>query len=219
MSQYQYPEDAQYIWNFLNTVIGNEYGVAGLMGNMYAESGLLSFRLQGDYDSPDYPASHTYTRNVDDGTISKATFTTDQKGYGLCQWTIQYRKTNMYEFIQPSTQGNSISDLFSQLRFLMAELEGDYPQSDYRDVLRVLESVSGTPQNAIREASDKVLTDFENPAVQTESVKIQRYRYSLDIYNTFSGQPPVPPVPPSEYKGMPLYFYITKRFKRRKGLI
>lgn len=219
-----YPSDAQYIWNFLSTVIGNDYGVAGLMGNMYAESGLLSFRLQGDFDSANnYPRSHQYTNDVDDGTISRNQFCTDSKGYGLCQWTIQYRKTNMYDFIQPSTQGNSISDLFAQLQFLMRELEGVYPLSDYSDVLNVLENASGsTPEEAIKIASDKVLTDFENPADQSDAVKRQRANYSIDIYNTFSGQPPVPPIPPtppSRRGSMPLYFYTLKKYKQRKGLI
>ena len=28
------------IWNFLQNAINNKYGTAGLMGNLYAESGL-----------------------------------------------------------------------------------------------------------------------------------------------------------------------------------
>lgn len=222
-----FPSDAQYIWSFLVTVIGNEYGVAGLMGNMYAESGLLSFRVQyrsGESYAQNIARSHQYTSDVDDGTISESTFTNDRQGYGLCQWTIPYRKGNLYNFINPSTQGDSISDLFKQLQFLMRELEGDYPQSDYSDVLNVLENVTGsTPEEAIRIASDKVLHDFENPRVQTEAVEIERANYGIEIYNTYSGQPPVPPIPPSptptERTGMPLYFYMGKRFKRKKGLI
>lgn len=30
----------QKIWNYLKSKLNNDYGVAGLMGNLYAESGL-----------------------------------------------------------------------------------------------------------------------------------------------------------------------------------
>ena len=45
---------AQAIWGMLLSAIGNEYGVAGLMGNLYAESGLIPFRKQGDYSGYPY---------------------------------------------------------------------------------------------------------------------------------------------------------------------
>ena len=34
------------IWNYLMRELGNAYGVAGLMGNLYAESGLRSDNLE-----------------------------------------------------------------------------------------------------------------------------------------------------------------------------
>jgi len=53
-----------------------------------------------------------------------------------------------------------------------------------------------------------------------------RYEYARYYWEVFTGQPtppepPDPPVPPtpSSREGMPLYFYITKKFKRKKGLI
>jgi hypothetical protein len=204
----------QYIWNYLMQPdkIQNEYGVAGLMGNLVAESGLLPFRLQGDMDSAhDYPASQEYTADVNDGTISEYTFVNDYKGYGLAQWTIPPRKQGLYNY----TRGNnlSVSDIEAQLDFLWHELE-----TDYFSVLRTL--VLAT---SIREASDVVLHDFENPQVQTEAVEIYRANLGIEVYNTYSGQPPEPPIPPvpptPTRKGMPLYFYMGKRFKRKKGLI
>ena len=38
------------IWDFLLKQIGNEYGVAGLMGNLYAECGLNHTNLQNSYN-------------------------------------------------------------------------------------------------------------------------------------------------------------------------
>ncbi len=33
-------DNAQYIWNYFKNKGFNDYGIAGLMGNLYAESGL-----------------------------------------------------------------------------------------------------------------------------------------------------------------------------------
>lgn len=38
------------IWDFLLSKIGNPCGVAGLMGNLYAESGLNPINLQNTYE-------------------------------------------------------------------------------------------------------------------------------------------------------------------------
>jgi hypothetical protein len=38
------------IWNFLSDKIKNDYGVAGLMGNLYAESALVPTNLQNTFE-------------------------------------------------------------------------------------------------------------------------------------------------------------------------
>lgn len=38
------------IWNYLYDKLGNPYGVAGIMGNMYAESALNPKNLQNTYE-------------------------------------------------------------------------------------------------------------------------------------------------------------------------
>ena len=74
----------------------------------------------------------------------------------------------------------------------------------------------------IDEAIQSFLLFYEYPTTDLDELRTEfnnRKSYVARIEEILGGQPPVPPVPPSEYKGMPLYFYITKRFKRRKGLI
>ena len=51
------------IWNLLLADIGNEIGVAALMGNLQAESGLIPYRVQGDFSSG-YSESIAYTEKV-----------------------------------------------------------------------------------------------------------------------------------------------------------
>ena len=95
-------EYAKYIWDYFKNKLGNEYGVAALMGNLQAESGLCPYRCEGDFTSG-YTNSITYTENVNSGAISEWEFvnrgyngSTTQKGYGLAQWTYYSRKQNLY---------------------------------------------------------------------------------------------------------------------------
>ena len=198
----EYPYGQQ-IWDYLMQEFENPYGVAGLMGNLYAESGLYPFRLQGDNDSEhDYPVSHEYTADVNDGTISEYTFVHDGKGYGLAQWTYYSRKQELYDFTVDQHYG--VDNLDRQLEFMVLEIVRDFPTVEDA----ILHSTS------VRQASDVVLTDYENPDDQSEIVKIQRANYGIDIYNTYSGQPPIPPIPPTPPtptgRKMPLYMYLRR---------
>lgn len=44
-----YSEYEKQIWDALNADIQNDYGVAGMMGNLYAESSLFPGRVEGDF--------------------------------------------------------------------------------------------------------------------------------------------------------------------------
>lgn len=164
---------AEKIWNYLYAKIGNAYGVAGLMGNLYAESGLKSTNLQNSYESKLGYTDTTYTNAVDDGTYTK--FASDSAGYGLAQWTYSTRKKNMLAFHQK--KGKSIGDLETQLAFLIQELSGSYTS-----VYKVLKSAT-----TVKEASDKVLTGYEKPADQSSSVKTKRASYGQKYYDSYAG--------------------------------
>lgn len=85
------PNERQ-IWDTLYAKIGNPYGAAGLMGNLYAESGLLPNNLQDSYESSLGYSDASYTGAVDSGAYTG--FASDSAGYGLAQWTAQDRKEN-----------------------------------------------------------------------------------------------------------------------------
>ena len=55
-----YSEYEKQIWDALNADIQNDYGVAGMMGNLYAESSLFPGRVEGDFTSG-YTISVNYT--------------------------------------------------------------------------------------------------------------------------------------------------------------
>lgn len=171
---------AKTIWNYLKNKIGNEYGVAGLMGNLYAESGLYPDRVQGDIPYSSY--SQDYTAKVDNGTISEYDFVYNGPnggGYGLAQWTYYTRKQALYDMYKTGGY-SSIGSISLALDYLWQELEADFP-----GVVDVLKNAS-----SIREASDKVLHDFENPADQSVSVEAAREdfgRYYFNLYATGGG--------------------------------
>lgn len=81
------------IWNYFLDKIQNEYGVAGIMGNIYAESAFNPMNLQNSYEKKLGYSDVTYTAAVDNKKYSN--FVKDKAGYGLCQWTFWSRKEKL----------------------------------------------------------------------------------------------------------------------------
>lgn len=198
--------DRDYIWDTLNYAIQNDIGTAALMGNLQAESGLISYRLQGDFTSG-YMKSKNYTNAVDNGSYTESQFINDSKGYGLAQWTYYTRKQKLYDKMQQMNL--SIGAVELGCAYLIEEL-----QTDYAGVWSALVSATN-----IRAASDVVLTQFENPADQSEAVKQHRASLSQAIYDEYSGQPipPTPPVPPVPDPSIEPLIPLWMLFKFSKG--
>lgn len=164
-------ENEKKIWTVLLAAIGNPCGAAGLMGNLYAESGLCPNNLQNTCERRLGMTDDAYTDAVDDGSYS--CFVRDSAGYGLAQWTHWSRKQNLLDFAR--VQSASIGDLDMQLAFLLKEL-GGYPA-----VMKILRSAS-----SVREASDAVLTGYERPADQSESARVRRAAYGQRYYDKYA---------------------------------
>lgn len=161
------------IWNFLTGKGLNACGVAGLMGNLYAESALNPKNLQNTYEKKLGYTDDTYTAAVDSGTYQN--FAKDSAGYGLAQWTFWSRKEALLAYVKAA--GASVGDLETQLGFLYKELSGSYAS-----VLAVLKTAT-----SVKAASDIVLTGFEKPADQSETVKTKRAGYGQTYYDKYAG--------------------------------
>lgn len=157
----------QIIWDFLLSNIGNAYGVAGLMGNLYAESGLNPKNLQNSFNKKLNITDDEYTLLVDGDNYPD--FVNDKAGYGLAQWTYCTRKKRLKEFAKNT--GRSIGDLGMQLEFLIKEIKG------YSSVWKAL-----TTAKSVKDASDSVLTQYERPADMSDSVKEKRAGYGNAYY-------------------------------------
>ena len=162
----------QFIWDFLKKEGFNDYGAAGLMGNLQAESGLLPNNLQNTFNSKLGLSDEEYTKRIDNGTYTN--FVHDSAGYGLAQWTYWSRKQNLLNFAK--SKGKSIGDLEIQMQFLITELRNSYRNSVY-NILKTTTS--------IQQASDAVLLNFECPAnAQTQRTK--RAQLGQNYYNKFT---------------------------------
>lgn len=175
--------DQKKLWNYLYGKIGNYYGVAGLMGNLYAESALRSNNLQQTYETKLGYTDDTYTTAVDNGTYTN--FVKDSAGYGLAQWTYWSRKQALLTYAQGKKK--SIGDFDMQLDFLWKELS-----ESYKGVLADLKAAT-----TVLAASNSVLTKFERPANQGESVQKKRAEYGQKYYDKFAPKATVTPTTPA----------------------
>jgi len=162
----------QRIWNYLKSKGLNDFGVAGLMGNLYAESALNPKNLQQTFEKKLGYTDATYTESVDNGTYTN--FVKDSAGYGLAQWTYWSRKQNLLNFAQAA--GKSIGDLDMQLDFLWKELN-----DGYRGVLDLLRNAT-----SVLEASNEILFKFERPANQGISVQEKRASYGQVYFDKYA---------------------------------
>ena len=124
------------IWDFLKAEGFSDFGVAGLMGNLFAESGLRPNNMEDQYQSKLGYNDESYTRAVDNGTYTN--FVKDGVGYGLAQWTFWTLKQDLLNFARQNNK--SIGDLDMQLHFLVKELKESFTNSVY-NVLKKATSV------------------------------------------------------------------------------
>lgn len=163
------PTDKQ-IWDFLKAKGLNDYAVAGVMGNLKAESNLRPNNLQNSFEKKLGYTDISYTQVVDSGRYTK--FATDGAGYGLAQWTYPTRKAALLEFAK--SRKASIADLEMQLEFLWKEMQ------NYTGMMNVLRDA-----HDVLTASNVFLFSFERPADQGESVQAKRANLGKEFYAKF----------------------------------
>lgn len=175
------------IWNHLMSWILNPFGVAGMMGNIRAESALKPTNLQDKFNTTLKMTDDEYTKAVDNGSYSSTQFINDKAGYGLCQWTFWSRKKALLEHSKAT--GKSIGDLWMQLEFLKIEMTLNYP-----DLLETLKHA-----DSVRDASNAVLFGFEKPADTGVKVQDLRCSYSEEYFNEFFLAPTKTTINPEDF--------------------
>lgn len=167
-----YDGSPEFLWKFFRGKLCNAYGVAGLMGNLNAESNLIAANLEMSKRTRLGYTSKSYTEAVDSGAYKN--FATDWAGYGLAQWTDSTRKKNLLAYARQKSA--SIGNRKMQAEYLMSELE-----TRFTAVLSTLKNAQ-----SVREASDAVLLRFECPADTGESVRQRRAAFGAGYYQKFA---------------------------------
>ena len=163
------------IWFFLKSKDFNDYACAGIIGNLFCESGNRPNNLQNSYEKILGMDDVTYTAKVNSGEYTN--FVHDSAGYGLAQWTYWSRKQGLFDFIKK--RGVSIDDLFGQLDWLWCEMTAN---TTLINELRSCQSVY--------ESTKIFMCEFERPADQSENAIQRRANYSQQFYNKYAGSKP-----------------------------
>ena len=129
--------------------MGKEFtkaGATGIMGNLYAESGLNPRVYERSKHKKIGLSDEEYIRKTNDGSYKN--FVNDKAGFGLAQWTYHTRKQALLNMCK-----GKIGDINCQLSYLVKELSG------YKKLYSILKST-----NDVNTACDRVLLDYERPA-------------------------------------------------------
>lgn len=186
---------AQWVYQYLlGQLNNNAIGVSALMGNLYAESAICPYRCQGE----NYTTSLNITiNNFRQGSRSNFVgYTTNGGGYSLAQWTWHTRKANYYDFCTQAL----IGDETKSAEFIIWELN----TSDYSSTLNVITNASD-----IDYATRYIMKNYESPADQSQTAIARRQKYAREVYNDFSGLPPLPPTP-----GIPIFMLFDESKKK-----
>ena len=172
-----------------------EAGALAMLGNFDCESNCIPYRVQGDFSSG-YTVSKQYTADVDSGKISRQVFGSDQRGYGLAQWTYVNqsktagRKFDLYDFWK-KRGASSIGDEAMQVDFSLSELK-----TDFSGLLTLLQT-----SNDLYECTKQVCYKYENPEYKNVDARFaaaNRIKGEIDLDPHPVPPGPEPPDPPLE---------------------
>lgn len=162
------------MYQFLKSKGISNFFIFGLMGNLWAESGIRANNLQNSYEAK-LGSDEVYTAKVDDRSYSAESFINDKAGYGYAQWTFWSRKEKLYQYME--LRHCSIADPEMQRDFLWEELN-----TTYKGMVASLKSAT-----SLKAATDIVLTQFEKPADQSDTVKAKRLSYAQALFDKYAG--------------------------------
>lgn len=176
----------QTIYNLLRGYGLSEAGALGMLGNWECESGCEPYRVQGDYQSS-RAISKAYVNAIETGVSDSERFATDQKGFGLAQWTYPQRKRNLWDEWKKSPY--QIDSVELQVYFAMWELRQPEWAGD-STLLELLET-----SNDIYTCTDRICRKYERPAVNNVDARYQaalRIRREIDLSGSTTSQPEEP---------------------------
>lgn len=137
-------------------------GVAGIVGNLYAESEILPNRIEGS-KSETPMISRDFYNNIREFTPEEimnynksAKIGPNKPGIGLAQWTLSSRRKGLFNHIYEGQRlgAKILFNMDAQIDYLVTEL-----RTIYKGVNKILNKVNVS----LNEASDEVVYNFEIP--------------------------------------------------------
>lgn len=162
------------IYRSLNAIGICDNGISGILGNLYAESGLVPNNAQNVYMTKYGITDSEYTQKVDSGVWktpdTAKDFIHDGIGYGIAQWTYYTRKQKLLN--KAKEYKASIADIDVQLDVLVQEIKA-------RKVLYAFLKDAG---HSISDCAKQFMLDFEKPADQSISAQNRRVQYAIEFH-------------------------------------
>jgi len=172
----------QTIYNRLRKHGVTQAGALGILGNWACESGNEPFRVQGDFNAY-RTISKAYVQDIKSGRMSAQSFQSDQKGFGLAQWTYWSRKAEMLQ----ACGRDRIDDAEAQTDFAVKEMKRDFP-----NLWQFL-----TQTTDVFTACSRVCREFERPAVNNIDARFAAAKRIQNEINLDGGSEPEPAPAPT----------------------
>ena len=157
----------------------NNNGIAGLLGNLYAESGVRTNNLQNSYNTKFGLTDEEFTAAVDSGQFNFCDPDT-KFGYGLAQWTSAGRRSGLYNYCKGKNV--SIADEQAQFEWLLYELRTSY-KAVYNELI--------SSANTVESCASIVVCKYEIPrsVLTSENSKREtvdkRTGYAQEFYDRY----------------------------------
>jgi hypothetical protein len=172
----------QTIYNRLRKHGVTQAGALGILGNWACESGNEPFRVQGDFNAY-RTISKAYVQDIKSNRMSAQMFQSDQKGFGLAQWTYWSRKAEMLQVCGR----DRIDDAEAQTDFAVKEMKRDFP-----NLWQFL-----TQTTDVFTACSRVCREFERPAVNNIDARFAAAKRIQNEINLDGGSEPEPEPQPA----------------------
>ena len=160
------------IFDFFTSQGMTPEGACAMMGNYMAESSMKPNIAQRGMTKL---SDEQYTAAADNGLLD---FPRDQVGFGYAQWTHPKRKERLLAFAK--SNGRSVGDALTQLRFTIKELKEDF-HTIWSDLCT---------SHDLFQLTQVICNVYENPSVKNVGT---RYEFAQNFYNEMTGaKKPVP---------------------------
>lgn len=156
------------IWQTLKQIGFTDNASAGIMANIFVESGFKPDNLQNSFEKR-FGTDSEYTKKVNEREYTREQFANDSAGYGLCQWTYHTRKSALYDFCM--CRSTKIDNIVDQLLFMTQECRN----SELFDKLNKCASPY--------DAGVLFMLNFERPKDQSVTAQKRRGELAIRFYN------------------------------------